>query len=81
MATKETKVVRLVRVPPGDRWQKPDGGTIHSNLTDALNSVFDETSITDFYIAAREGKVYSIATEEFVPPPPPIKTFSIYGDE
>lgn len=80
-------VLALIRQPPGDRWREPsfsnEKAIIYESLTDALNAIFDKTSITDYFISARKGEVYYATdpSEEDVPPPPPPKKFSIYGDE
>ena len=82
MPEKELKTLVLVRVPPGDRWKEPGKDEIFPSLTEALNSVFNQTGVTEYFISAREGTVSMITTEDVpLPPPPPPKTFSIYGDE
>lgn len=81
---RENKQLVLRRVPPGDRWTEADGRPdIYNSLTDALNAIFEKTGITDYYIAAREGCVYSVSEVEVeiaMPKPTPPKKFSIYDD-
>ena len=82
MPEKELRTLVLIRVPPGDRWKEPDRNEIFPSLTDGLNAVFDRTSVTEYFISARDGKVYMVTTENVpAPPPAPPKKFSIYGDE
>jgi len=77
--TEEIKTQVLERVPPGDRW-KPVGRTdmIFESLTDGLEWCFQETGCRDYYLAAFDGKVYSIDQVEKAPEPP--KQFSLYGE-
>lgn len=81
MPEKELRTLALVRVPPGDRWREPSGTEVFQSLTDGLNAVFERTDITEFFISAREGKVFMITHEDVpIPPPPPPKRYDIYGD-
>ncbi len=75
----EQKTHVLERVPPGDRW-KPVGRTDlkFESLTDGLEWCFQETGCRDYYLAALDGKVYSIDQIEKQPEPP--KQFSLYGE-
>ena len=73
------KVV-LERVPPGDNWKFIVTTVVYNSLTDALNAVFEATSITDFYVEARKGTVsiHDESKETIVVKP---KAFNIYGDK
>ena len=77
--TEEIKTQVLERVPPGDRW-KPVGRTdmIFESLTDGLEWCFQETGCRDYYLAAFDGKVYSI--DQIEKAPEPTKQFSLYGE-
>lgn len=81
---KEIKIVAANRVPVGDRWQCVLGSTntelIWESLTDCLEHIFQKTGKTQFYMDAREGKVYIIDTEERIIPPKEPKNYSLYGD-
>ena len=83
----EEKELVMKRVPPGDRWEwytkRPIAlnQPIFESLTDALNSIFDFTGETNFYLSARTGEIFivkEVDTEDPAPPPP--KKYSIYGD-
>tara|TARA_R100000479_G_C6338400_1_gene184318 strand:- start:536 stop:775 length:240 start_codon:yes stop_codon:yes gene_type:complete len=75
----EQKTHVLERVPPGDRW-KPVGKTdiVFESLTDGLEWCFQETGCRDYYLAAFDGKAYSI--DKIEKKPEPIKTFNLYGE-
>jgi len=75
----EEKKLVLERVPPGDNW-KPVGKNAPtlSSLTDALEWCYQETKCRDYYLAALDGKIYSINQVEKSPEPE--KTFSLYGE-
>ena len=75
----ENKKLVLERVPPGDRW-KPIGKKepILEPLTDGLEYSFRETGCRDYYLAAFDGKIYSINQVEKAPEP--VKQFSLYGE-
>ena len=69
------------RVPPGDRWTPLDNTTVVlESLTDLLEYVFQKEGNTQFYMDAREGYVYIVATEEKVIEPEPEKKYSLYGE-
>jgi hypothetical protein len=69
------------RVPPGDRWTPLDNTTVVlESLTDLLEYVFQKDGNTQFYMDAREGYVYIVATEEKVIEPEPEKKYSLYGE-
>jgi hypothetical protein len=69
------------RVPPGDRWTPLDNNTVVlESLTDLLEYVFQKEGNTQFYMDAREGYVYIVATEEKVIEPEPEKKYSLYGE-
>ena len=75
----EQKTHVLERVPPGDKW-RPVGSAdiIIESLTDALEWCFQKTGCRDYYLAAFDGKVYSIDKVE--KKPEPVKTFNLYGE-
>lgn len=82
---KEQREVVLKRVPPGDRWKFADGvlspgvqQTIFPTLTDALESYYQLTGLTNFYIEARRGTVEIVMEEEVEKP---VKRFSLYGED
>jgi rRNA pseudouridine-1189 N-methylase Emg1 (Nep1/Mra1 family) len=78
----EVKVKVAKRVPPGDRWtttSRPE--IIHKTLTDALEAIYNEKGVTQFYMDAREGWVYVVKTEEKTLPPQPERRYSLYGEE
>jgi hypothetical protein len=69
------------RVPPGDRWTPLDNNTVVlESLTDLLEYIFQKEGNTQFYMDAREGYVYIVATEEKVIEPEPEKKYSLYGE-
>jgi hypothetical protein len=76
----EVKQVVFKRVPPGDRWS-PVGNTsvVLDSLTEALEYHFQQTGQTDFFLAAREGTVSIIHTEE-VEIEKPVQKYSLYGE-
>lgn len=75
----DQKTQVLERVPPGDRW-KPIGKSdlLFESLTEGLEWFYQKTGCRDYYLAALDGKVYSIDKVEVSPEPP--KTFSLYGE-
>jgi hypothetical protein len=79
MDYKEDKQLVLERVPPGDRWSAPnDKRTVFESLTDGLEHCFQKTGCRDYYLAALDGKIFSINKVEVKPKPP--KSFSLYGE-
>jgi len=79
MNYKEDKKLVLERVPPGDRWNSPnDKRTIFESLTDGLEYCYQQTGCRDYYLAALDGKIFSINKVEVKPKPP--KSFSLYGE-
>jgi hypothetical protein len=77
----EVKKKVAKRVPPGDRWTPLDNTTVVlESLTDLLEYVFQKEGNTQFYMDAREGYVYIVATEEKVIEPEPEKKYSLYGE-
>lgn len=73
----------LTRVPPGDNWKyinKNGDIKTYASLTDALNAVFADTGVTDFYVEARKG-IVSIQGDEDEVIVTKKKTYNIYGDE
>jgi hypothetical protein len=76
----EVKQVVFKRVPPGDRWS-PVGNpsVILETLTEALEYHFQKTGQTDFFLAAREGTVSIISTQE-VEIEKPVQKYSLYGE-
>jgi len=82
---KEQRELILKRVPPGDRWTFADGVlspgtkyTIFPTLTDALESYYQLSGNTNFYIEARKGTVEIVIEEEVEKP---VKRFSLYGED
>jgi hypothetical protein len=80
----EIKLVVAERYPPGDRWvgvfDGADDDVIFECLTEVLEYVYQKLGNTQFYMDAREGRVYIIQTKEKVIPPTPEKTYSLYGE-
>ena len=73
------KELKATRVPPGDRWAIVDGDEqIYSSLTEVLNAIFMESSMTEFYVDASKGEVHA---EDCKEKPPTIKKYSLYGEE
>jgi len=82
---KEQRELILKRVPPGDRWTFAPGvlspgaqSPIFPSLTDALESYYQLTGNTNFYIEARKGTVEIVIEEEVEKP---VKRFSLYGED
>ena len=65
------------RVPPGDRWKIVGSDVLHTNLTDALNSIYLEHKVSDFHIDAKKGVIY---IDDGVKVEPVIETYSLYGE-
>ena len=78
--TTEHNELIAIRVPPGDRWS-PVGNpsVILETLTEALEYHFQKTGQTDFFLAAREGTVSIISTQE-VEIEKPVQKYSLYGE-
>ena len=80
----EVRVKVAKRVPPGDKWrciyEGADTNNVLDCLTDALETVFQDTGATKFYMDAREGFIYSVDIEEHEIIPEPEKTYSLYGE-
>tara|TARA_B110001454_G_scaffold218136_1_gene245255 strand:+ start:2075 stop:2302 length:228 start_codon:yes stop_codon:yes gene_type:complete len=73
------KELKANRVPPGDRWALTDDGEqIYPSLTEALNQIYMDTGLTQFYIDALKGEVH---IEDGKEKPEPIKKYSLYGEE
>ena len=73
------KELKATRVPPGDRWVIVDGeDVIHSSLTEVLNAIYMDTSMTQFYLDAERGEIH---IEDGKEKPEPIKKYSLYGEE
>ena len=51
------KELKATRVPPGDRWTVVGDDQLYSSLTEALNAVFIDTGLSQFYIDAQKGEV------------------------
>ena len=72
------------RVPPGDKWrcvyEGADSDMVLDNLTDTLETIFQDTGMTKFFIDAREGFVYSVDFEEREVVPYSDKKYSLYGE-
>ena len=68
------------RVPPGDRWAllEDESDIVFGSLTDCLNQIYVVHKVSQFYVDAKKGEVY---IEDGVDKPPPIKKFSLYGEE
>ena len=65
------------RVPPGDRWKIVGSDVLHTNLTDALNSIYLEHKVSDFHIDAKKGIIF---IDDGVEVEPVIETFDLYGE-
>ena len=80
MIKKEETAIVLVRQPPGDNWAPSEqpSRVPFTNLTDALNYVFEQTGCRKFIIDAEQGVVKSIVTVEAEAPAP--KKYSIYDE-
>jgi len=77
----KTKVAQ--RIKPGDRWSPLhfNKDVVVPSLTEVLELIYQETNITQFYIDAREGYIYSVDHEEVEVKPIPEKKWSLYGDD
>lgn len=78
--TEEIKEVVAKRQPPGDRWVAVfDDSTdiIFECLTEVLEYIYQKLGNTQFYIDAREGRIYIIKTKEKIIPE---KKYSLYGE-
>jgi|TARA_R100001163_G_C4979920_1_gene136435 hypothetical protein len=80
----ETDVLIARRVPPGDKWRlvsEEPSGTVHKNLTDALEAYMHKTDFRgDYKLAPLKSELYAISTTEEEIKPEPIKRYSIYGE-
>ena len=73
------KELKATRIPPGDRWALvTEDEQIYSSLTEALNKIYMDTGLTQFYIDAQNGEVHG---EDGIEKPEPVKRFSLYGEE
>jgi hypothetical protein len=78
---KEHLELIAIRVPPGDRWSLVDDSTVHKTITDALEAWFAKTGEkAEFRLAPLDSKLYVIRNKEVEIKPPPIKSYSLYGD-
>jgi len=69
----------LRRLPPGDRWETAIGDSKQfSNLTSALDHIFNITNATDFNVYARKG-IVCIKKSKVIDKP--ITKYSLYGEE
>jgi hypothetical protein len=82
ITTEEVKIKMATRFPPGDKWKPVSNpSTVLESLTDCLEYIYQNNSITKFYIDAREGSIYSVDIEERVTEPEPDKKWSLYGED
>ena len=65
------------RQPPGDRWKVEGSDVLFTSLTDALNSIYLQYTISDFHIDAKKGV---IMIDDGVEVEPVIETFDLYGE-
>jgi hypothetical protein len=77
----EIKKEIFKRLPPGDRWVAVDNdnGRVYTPLTEALEDYFQKHGTKKFFLDAGEGRIYRV--EDVPDVAPPIKQFSIYGDD
>ena len=78
---KEHLELIATRVPPGDQWSLVGDSKIHKSITDALQAWFDKTGEkAEFRLAPLDSKLYVIRSKEVEVKPPPVKSYSLYGD-
>ena len=78
---KEHLELIATRVPPGDRWTLVGDSIVHKSITDAMQSWFDKNNESvEFRLAPLDSKLYVIRSKEVEIKPPPIKSYSLYGD-
>jgi len=78
---KEFNELIATRVPPGDQWSLVDDSKVYKSLTDALQAWFEKTGEkAEFRLAPLDSKLYVIRNKEVEIKPPPVKSYSLYGD-
>ena len=78
---KEFNELIATRVPPGDQWSLVDDSKVYKSLTDALQAWFEKTGEkAEFRLAPLASKLYVIRNKEVEIKPPPVKSYSLYGD-
>ena len=78
---KEFNELIATRVPPGDQWSLVDDSKVYKSLTDALQAWFEKTGEkAEFRLAPLDSKLYVIRSKEVEVKPPPVKSYSLYGD-
>ena len=78
---KEFNELIATRVPPGDQWSLVDDSKVYKSLKDALQAWFEKTGEkAEFRLAPLDSKLYVIRNKEVEIKPPPVKSYSLYGD-
>jgi len=78
---KEFNELIATRVPPGDQWSLVDDSKVYKSLTNALQAWFEKTGEkAEFRLAPLDSKLYVIRNKEVEIKPPPVKSYSLYGD-
>jgi hypothetical protein len=78
---KEHLELIATRVPPGDRWTLVGDSVVHKSITDAMQYFFDKNGeYVEFRLAPLYIKLYVIRNKEVEIKPPPVKSYSLYGD-
>ena len=79
--TQEYLEVIANRQAPGDSWVLVGDKIVHKSLTEALEAWFQKTGEkAEFRLAPLDSKLYVIRNKEVEIKPPPIKSYSLYGD-
>ena len=69
------------RVKPGDRWSLVGERVVHKTLTDTLEAWFSTNQEqVSFRLDPLDSKLYVIRNKEVEIKPPPVKSYSLYGD-
>ena len=69
------------RQAPGDRWVLVGSKVVHNSLTEALEAWFQKAGEkAEFRLAPVDSKLYVIRNKEVEIKPPPVKSYSLYGD-
>ena len=79
--TQEFLEVIATRKPPGDQWVLEGDTIVHKSITEALEAWFQKTGEkAEFRLAPLSSKLYVIRNKEVEIKPPPVKSYSLYGD-
>ena len=69
------------RQAPGDRWVLVGSKVVQNSLTEALEAWFQQAGEkAEFRLAPLDSKLYVIRSKEVEVKPPPVKSYSLYGD-